>query len=256
MDITPLVVPAVAFGAALTIDVTIATIARFRDKTITFWNWALPIALLHILFIGIGFSFFWELVRQFPLIAPLIGTGGFILVTFLIYEVGSKACGKVPLVSISKKIADWLNISEDSGRRWVVWIAVTLDALVSGPATTMLARHAHWNTAAAIISFLIVGVAVAAITYIAILISRKLARTRFHSNGLMVGWLMLGLFLEMSVIEGFGILSLWGGFSDQANLAVSIGLSGWISAGFFFINWKKIQTHQLSEVKETLSDKG
>lgn len=252
MEIILLIGPAAALGAGLTIDVAIATLSRFHDKTITFWNWALPIAILHVLFIGVGFTFFWELVRHFPLIAPIIGTGGFLLVTLLIYEVGVKASGKVPYISISKGLATILSVSENSGRKAVVWIAVTLDALVSGPATTILAHQGQWGTLEAIISFLIVGAIVAAATYGAILVSRYFAKTHFHSTNLMTNWLVFGIFLEMVVIQGFGVLSLWGGLSDEADLIMSIIISTAIILSFFALRWNEIYTHQHEEAQETL----
>ncbi len=253
MEISPLLLPAVALGAALTIDVTIATVSRFRDTTITFFNWALPIALLHIIFIGAGFTFFWELVRRYPLTAPVIGTFGFVLVTLLMYEVAWKARGKIPYLSISKGIATILRVSEDSGRRFIVWIAVTLDALVSGPMTVMLAEFADWSPTEAVVSFLIVGCTVAAITYVAILTSRRIAQARFKSTAPMVRWLAFGTFLEMTVIEGFGILSLWGGYSTDANLTTSVILSGGLSTCFFIIYWSEVNIHQHIEAQETLA---
>lgn len=250
MEIQALLLPAAALGTGLAIDVSIATVARYRDTSLSFFNWTLPIAAYHVVFQAIGFLVFWKFLIEFPNLATLVGAAGFTLVALLVYEILCKVCGAEPNISISHGLALVFRINEADSRRMIVQIAVSLDALVSGPATTMLAEAMTWHVSDALFVFLIAGVVVAIITECALLVSRMLSKVTFSSIEILAYWFIIGTFLELSVIGGFGILSLWAGFSDNANLYVSIGIAAFLLSYFFISHWLHIYTHEYDEAKQ------
>lgn len=250
MEIQTLLLPAAALGTGLAIDVSIATIARYRDRSLSFLNWTLPIAAYHVAFQAIGFLLFWEFLKEYPYLGPLIGTCGFLLVFALVYEILCKVRGVIPRISISGLLTKVWNIDEADSRRRIVQIAVSLDALVSGPATSMVAKTMSLSTNEALVLFVLAGVVVAIITQGALLLSKRLGLVQFSSIGILAYWFTIGTFVELSVIGGFGILSLWGGVSQTANLYVSIGIAAFLLALFFISHWSDIYTHEYEEAKE------
>ena len=61
--------------------------------------------------------------------------------------------------------------------------------------------------------------------------------------------------MELSVIGGFGILSLWAGWSQAANLYISIGIAAILLAWFFTSHWSEIYTNEYEEAKEMIDEK-
>ena len=252
MEIQSLLLPAAALGTGLAIDVSIATIARYRDTSLSLFNWTLPIAAYHVAFQAIGFLIFWEFLKEYPYLGPVFGTFGFLLVLALVYEILCKIRGVKACLSISWVLTTAFNINETSSRRLIVHIAVSLDALVSGPATSMVAKTMSFTTTDAFVLFVLAGVVVAFITQGALLVSIRLARIQFSSTGILAYWFTIGTFVELSVIGGFGILSLWAGVSQAANLFVSIGVASFLLTCFFIAHWSDIYTHEYEEAKEMI----
>ena len=248
-----LLLPAAALGTGLAIDVSIATIARYRDTSLSFFNWTLPIAAYHVAFQAIGFLLFWEFLKEYPYLGPLVGTFGFLLVAALVYEILCKVCGVMPRISISGLLTKLWNIDENSGQRLIAHIAVSLDALVSGPASLMVAKNISLTTSEALLLFVLAGVVVAIMTHGALLLSKRLGLMQFSSIGFLAYCFTIGTFLELSVIGGFGILSLWGGVSHTANLYISIGVAAFLLAWFFIAHWSDIYTHEYEEAKKMIT---
>ena len=255
MEIQSLLLPAAALGTGLAIDVSIATIARYRDTSLSFFNWTLPIAAYHVAFQAIGFLLFWEFLKEYPYLGPVVGVAGFLLVFALVYEILCKMCGVAPKISISHLLAAICNINETDSRRLIVQIAVSLDALVSGPATSMVAKTMSLQTTEALLLFALAGIVVATVTHGVLLVSRRLALMQFSSIGVLAYWFTIGTFVELSVIGGFGILSLWAGVSQAANLYVSIGIAAFLLTLFFILNWSNIFSHEYEEAKEMIDAK-
>ncbi|HEY0964523.1 MAG TPA: hypothetical protein VGE31_01875, partial [Candidatus Paceibacterota bacterium] len=169
MDLTTFLLPASLMGVGIAIDVTIATVSKFRDRELSARNWTLPITATHILFPAIGYYLFWGLAETFPGTRLVLGLVGFLLVTAFIYEVVCEATDTKPIFGISAWIGDLFGFHPDDSRRFVAILAVSWDALWSGPAKSAQAEASGWSAFEVSLSFFIAGAVVAGIAQGALL---------------------------------------------------------------------------------------
>jgi hypothetical protein len=245
-----LFISALVLGAGLAIDVAIATIARFRDKTLTFMSWTLQVVLLHILFISASYFLSLGITQQFPILRPTIGVIGFCLVMSLVYQVTFEALGKEPAFRLTSGFEKF-GLTDHSSKRLVVLIAITLDALVSGPviAPWIAALNSSIDLS---IFFLTVGIGVGAVTQIAVLIASGLRKRKFDSAEKMARWFTQAKYIELSVIGGFGIASPWQSMWGNSNLYLSILFMAVLMGLVWIKNYKIILTTELEDAKEAI----
>lgn len=242
---------ALIFGAGLAIDVSIATLARFQDKSLTLLSWTIPIVVLHI--IGLSGSYLLSLgtARQFPALQPVIGVFGFLLVMWLVNKVTKEALGH----EHSSRLMDWLErqgISDHSASRVIVAVALSIDAAVGGPVIEPWISNLN-NLSDLAVFFLAVGVGVGVVTHIAVSLADRLRNRRFNSPEKMARWFAWAKYIELSVIGGFGISAPWQSIWGNSNLYVSIMIMA-VMMGFIWIrNYQVIFAVELKKAKEAIT---
>lgn len=61
-----LAIPSQLMGLGIAIDVILATLAKYRDKDLGFWNWTFLIMCTHIGLPALGYYGFWGLSQTYP----------------------------------------------------------------------------------------------------------------------------------------------------------------------------------------------
>jgi hypothetical protein len=252
IGLTTFLVPSILMGLGVAIDVFIATVVKFKDDNLSWKSWTLPVTITHIAFPAIGYFLFWNLTTALPFAKTTLGTVGFVLVGLFVYEVLCEAAGLTPKFGISKTISRIFGFAEDDARLFIAILAVSWDALWSGPAKAAQAAAGNWNEAQVILSFIIAGVVVAIMAELALFFASRLRRKKFTDAFALARFNACGKFIELSVIGGFGILSLWHAFSHAATLYQSISLAALILAIVFIFIRRPLKETQLKEAKEAI----
>jgi hypothetical protein len=244
--------PSITMGIGIAIDVALATVAKYRDNDMTALNWTLPIACTHIGFPAFGYYGFWGLGLRFPTLNILFGFAGFTLVALFLYEVMCEWVGAKPKIAISKWIGGVFGFSEADSRRIVTILAVSWDALWSGPAKAAQAAAGHWTTDEVQFSFVVAGLVVALVAWIFLKVAERMRHKKFDDPEQLNKMNLRGKFALVSVIGGFGVLSLWQGVLGDANLLASIAVAAALTAVFFLFWKKELHTFGLEEAKENV----
>ena len=239
-------------GAGFAIDVAIVTISRFRDQSLTFKNWTAPIAGFHILFLTISYFVFWSAVEKYPWLKPVVGISGFLLMSFVVYEVVCKNLDLEPRFSLSALLEKWLPIPQQSGNRIVAGIAISLDALLGGPAVSIVAHDAEWALTQVLWSFLIVGLTVGGIAEWALWFAKRLRQKEFKSVRVFCFWLIVGAFLEIAVLGGFALMALLKGVVGEGSPMASVLLSATGVALYGTTVWSKLLAANYRRAKESI----
>lgn len=187
-------------GFGIAIDVGIATIARFSSFSNEHYarDWVRKITSTHILFPMIGYYLTVVAARLLPTLSTAIG---------LI------AAGLIVYLLISAFI-DWMNPDESPESSagvagWALVLAVSWDALLSGPAKS--AQAMSWSTMEVLFSFIIAGVVVWIVASLTSKMARKMAATFVRDETSLKKLAFrqtLFLFLEFSILGYFGALAL------------------------------------------------
>jgi len=244
--------PSILMGVGIAIDVAIATFSKFRDRGMSYKNWTLPIMGTHIAFPAVGYYLFWGLRREFEILSPILGAIGFLFVLAFVYEVVSETVGKEPIFGISAWIGKTIGLQEDDSRRFVAILAVSWDALWSGPAKAAQAVAGNWETNEVILSFPVAGITVALVAQAALIGARFLRKKKFKSAGEMANWFHWGKYAELSVIGGFGILSLVESVTHRGNLYWSIAAAAFLLIFVWAVFRKEISASSLQEAEEAI----
>lgn len=246
-------------GFGIAIDVTLATLARFRHKSMGWKNWTLPITITHVLFPAFGYYVFWGLSELFNWLAFILGVSGALLVSLFLYEAFCEWSGRTARFSISGWLEERINrFGLAVPVLWATILAVSWDALFSGPAKAAQAQVANWTAFEVSISFIIAGITVAVIAQLALVATnhlRYLVESRWggkleHEHKIVM-FNISGKYLEATVIGGFGVLALWTGitFGHVGNLYSSILVASLIFFVLFTLNWQRIKAEALTELK-------
>jgi hypothetical protein len=242
-------IPSILMGLGVAIDVFIATVAKFKDESLSWKSWTLPVTLTHVLFPAVGYFLFYNLSTAFPFAHTALGSLGFILVALFVYEVICEAAGKEPVFGISKMIGSIFSFAEDGARTFIVILAVSWDALWSGPAKAAQATAGNWTDFQVGLSFAIAGIVVALTAELALWCARRLRTKRFSNPYSLAQFNIIGTFVELSVIGGFGVLSLWHVFNPSVSLYQSISLTSLVLIVIFTLIQKPLKATQLAEAK-------
>ncbi len=233
-------------GMGIAIDVAMATVSKFQDRSTTFWNWTLPIMATHIGFPALGYYGFWGLRYEFPGLSSALGVVGFLFVLAFVYEVVCETIGIEPVFGISSSFSNMMGLKENDTRRFIAILAVSWDALWSGPAKAAQAAAGNWTTAEVVLSFPVAGVTVAVIAQLSLIVARLLQKQKFESANEMASWFFWGKYVELSVIGGFGVLSLMQVLANGVNLYWSVA----IAAALLGVVW----TRFVSEISKSSQD--
>ena len=245
-------IPSDLMGVGIAIDVMLATIAKFGDDDLSFRNWTLPIMATHIGFPALGYYGFWGATQAWPWLGPTFGIIGAVFVVLFIYEVFSAWIGHKPIFGISASIGRLFGFEEDDARRMVAIMAVSWDALWSGPAKAAQANAGGWTDWEVGFSFLIAGLVVATAAQLSLNIAMRLRRQKFDDVAKMSRYSMFGMFAETSVIGGFGVLSLSQGLGISDNIYQSIGVAAAVMGILFLLFFKRIREHTLDEAHKAI----
>lgn len=224
IGIESFLIPSILMGIGVAIDVALATLAKFQDESLSWRNWTLPVTLTHTFFPAFGYFLFWSLDEALPMAHTALGVTGFILVMLFLYEVLMESFGKEPVFGLSAWVSKKLGFSAGDARTYIAVLAVSWDALWSGPAKAAQASAGAWTGFEVILSFIIAGVVVATIAELSLTTARFLRSRRFSNAKKLAVSTIIGKYFELSVIGGFGVLSLWNALSGNADLYASISI--------------------------------
>jgi len=79
-------------------------------------------------------------------------------------------------------------------------------------------------------------------------------RIHFSNTNLLTQLNLGGTFFELSIIGGFGAMSLWTAFSDESDLYISIISTAFILLVLFIIKWQELSLYALQEATENIVD--
>jgi hypothetical protein len=232
--------PSLVIGISITIDVFIVTLSKFRNATLSIKNWTIPLTFLHVILLMIGYFSFWWIAETYPETETVLNLFAFGLIALLIYEIICESIDIKPVFGISSWLSKIISLSKDTSKHFVAIIAISLDAFSCGPAMSTEAIDNDWSFIEISLSFLIIGITVAAFTQLALVGAWLFRKIEFHDTKKLTYLNFYGKYIELSVIGGFGILPLWkstGLFLSEVSLLSSILISSLvIIVVFIFIN--------------------
>ena len=259
--------PCFLMGFGIAVDVIIATVSQFRNQSLSVKSWSLPIAGTHILFPAFGYYGVWGLLKFFEttdivflglelsLLAPymsfLLGLVGFVLVALFVYEVFCETADIEPFFAISEWFSELVGLDKDDARLFIAILAVSWDALWSGPAKA--ATTEGWSNTEVFWSFFVAGAAVFIFAQVALFIALQMRKAEFHNVIGMSRFTFWGKLTELSVIGGFGVLSLWSGIYGEGNIYSSIAIAAGIMSFLFFVYGGRIAANEQDEAEEAVS---
>ena len=247
-----LLFPSVAMGIMIAIDVSIATVGKIRDWHISTWNWTLPVTVAHVVLLLIGYLVFWKLALEYPWLRPTLGVIGFILVGFLVFAIIKEIlCAPEPC-GITETIEKQARDKTRRVRHAVHILAVSWDALLTGPIFAIKATAQVWSTQEVIVALCIVGIMVALIAEVALFATIKLRNIRYNDVTKLARFNLVARFTELSVIGGFGLHSLLQGLFSTGDLLHGIAGSAIIMLFIFWILRTQLWQHALADAHKTI----
>ena len=241
-------------GLGIAIDVAIATLAQFRDRTMSLKTWTLPVTITHILFPAAGYYSWWLLGETQPLLLVPLGLIAFGLITLYLFETFCDSIDRQPPFSISDRAKALLpKLREVGVSRTLMILAVSMDALWSGPAKAAQTVSGDWSAALVLVSFVLAGLVVATVAQLALVAARTLYHVRFSDNSMLALVLVVAKYWVFVILGGFGVLSLWNAFSFQlglGNLFTSMTIAAIIFAPLWGMFWGQLLIEQEREVAE------
>ncbi len=241
-------------GVGIAIDVTIATTAKFRDTELSWKTWTVPITLTHVCFPAIGYYLFWGVGQVFPQAELALGIVGFALVALFLYEVICESAGYKPIFGISDFVSKMFGLEEDDSRRFIAILAVSWDALWSGPAKAAQATAGSWSDEEVFISFFVAGLTVAIIAQLALGIAFLLRKVQFRDALNMGRFNLVAKWFELSVIGGFGVLSLQQGLFGNGSLYSSIAIASIVLFVLFVCFLNGLLENEIADAREAVED--
>ncbi len=222
-----------ALGVAMTIDVTVVTLAKFQDRKVNILKWVIPLTLLHVLFFGVAYSIAWTADQSFSgsLHLKITGMIGFSIIMYVVYLQYCEAIDIEPY--FSPPDLDHTHL--------LLMVGVTWDALFlgfAGPAMVpveTLSEYSRMLTA--------IGVAVSVTATLATLAATLLRKIKFKNITFMQNFNIFGKFLAVMVLTFFGISSLLKGFEFEAesSFVLAIILSFTFTQLAFLIKKERIE---------------
>jgi hypothetical protein len=248
-----LIFPSILMGLGIAIDVAIATISRFRDQTMDFRNWTAPVAASHIVLPAFGYYSWWILGANFVQFGLILGILAFSMISIFLYETFCDWIDASPLVSLSP-ITDLAiaRFTSGSSSHLIVVLAVSMDALWSGPAKAAQAESGQWSSLEVVVSFFIAGAVVALVAELSLIVAKILNRISFKGTKALAVFLIGGKFLEATILFAFGLLSLWNAFSawfGLGTLADCIIISATVMVALWVIYGRRLYQVEFAELK-------
>ena len=219
-------------GLGIGIDVVLGTFSRIKYLTKpTSWLWIRRITFTHIAFPMIGYYGFIELFYLFPSLRIILGLIAFGLIVFFLFDI----------------VRGWLEkdieTEEDQPFAWAVVLAVSWDALFSGPAKS--SQAINWNQTEVFLSFFLAGLVVTVLAIVAVQISffiQRIAKTKldFSTDKLVFAHIFM-MFAEFMIFAYFGLLALLRySFSSELPVIYIWIISAIIGIVVFSVIWRSL----------------
>jgi len=256
------IIPSILMGLGIAVDVAIATVVRFRDSTMTFRSWTAPVALAHVLLPAAGYYLWWILGSAAPALSLPLGLLAFTLISLFLLEAFYEWIGSKPPFALSDFAAGALAGSgraTDHRSGMLAIMAVSMDALWSGPAKAAQVSSGNWGTTEVLLSFVIAGVVVAVVAEAALILANLLRRIKIRDLTKMSVALVLGKFAEMAVLGAFGLLALWNAFSPWIGLGSlfkCLGLAAILAMLLWLVHWNALMKQQRAELCAEMDSPG
>jgi predicted outer membrane lipoprotein len=242
-------------GIGIAIDVFLATVGDFMNESLTFWNWTLPLSGLHVVLPFIGYYGFYEMIQHYPELSWILGTLAFVILAAFIYEVIASSAGYEPIfwLAPTAMISRAFGFKEDDARRFIALMAVSWDALWSGPAKSAAAEAGQWNDWEVGFSFIIAGIVVALVAQLGLVVAKALRQQKFANTQKLAERTYLGKQVELSVIGSFGVLSLLVGYSVSDSIVISLIVSTVIITSIFRVMRNQIMAEELKSAEKAIN---
>jgi hypothetical protein len=240
-------------GFGLVIDVCVYTLFMFHDRTLSIRNWVLPITYYHLALLGIVCSVIW-LFGHSPLVLTLLGLSGGIFITLLLYESVCDGIGKDPFFSLTNFVNDRFNRGGVSIFNPLI-LAVSWDAALSSPG--IFTQVKEYSLESLMVGLIIIGLTIAAFTWLALLVARRLNRNGFDSAKKLAGFSIIGKWIQCSVIGSFGVSAYWLGFTayqktPSNNEVASLIIASLLTTLVLWTLRRKLWTHGKKEAETAI----
>lgn len=242
----------ILLGFSMAIDLFIATVSRFHDPTLNYKNWALPLALTHSAFPAISFALFWFVGNQSNNPQLILGLSGFILITIVVQEIFFEALGKKPIFDLSGFLSWLFRLNRLTSQRTMLILSVSWDALGCGAVVTGQAEAGQWSLSSTVVAFVIYGLIAGLTAGLAVHKCVEWRKSNFHDSDTLGRVNFWGVFATLSVISGFGFMSLWFAFDREANLYISMLITTTIFSFLFIVLRKKLWREAEHEAVEAI----
>ena len=181
-------------GCGIGADVAIATFVRAHQlsKQKQTLYWVVGVTSTHTVFPMLGYLLAYFSIQSIPLLTPIVGVLAFLFIAYFLLQ----------------ELKDYLSADEggcvdrQSLVTFALILAVSWDALWSGPAKS--AQVVNWPNELVWISFILVGFLVALCAYAGLFLAKRFKNVSAESSVFIV----LGLWIQYSVIAYFGLLAL------------------------------------------------
>ncbi len=251
------VIPSILMGLGIAIDVAIATLARFRDATMTLRSWTIPVAIAHILLPAFGYYSWWALGQSSAIFIVPLALLAFALITVFLHETFAGWIDSAPTVSLKPFLAVAMQaIPKSQQGQLLAILAVSMDALWSGPAKAAQADVGNWNWVLVALSFFVAGAVVAIIAQASLLAAKWLNRISFTNDRSLARSMVIAKYIETSVLFGFGVLTLWniaGAWAGEPSLISAILIASILMLPIWAAYWKRLNVVQFNELDQNVS---
>lgn len=219
-------------GVSISIDVLFGTVANFKDTSLSFKNWSLPLMIFHIILLLVGSYLLWTAVELDITNERVVATIGFGLISWLVVDLLWQALTSNTLPYGPNWLAIKAGVDEESSSRILAMLAVSFDALFVG-----LANPA--NNLSMFLVAIIAGAVVAICTQAALLVARMLRSIQFAGHK-MTAFNIFGSFCSITAINTFGIMALSRACSQEAGLLHAATLSALIIGIVYIVTFRQL----------------
>ncbi len=236
-------------GVSISIDIFFYTLAKSAAERLDWRNWTVPVAVSHMVLMGIVVGMFYLLGHYFQLLRLPLGLLGATIIGRYLYELTSQWRNLKTKWSLTE------TLEERFGQSWPLsWIkasvlAVSWDCIpVAAGITTETDIWTGFQLAGGL---LIVGITVATTTQASLLLSSATRRWVGEVTkttkvcGLLFGnWLvlcLLGAFFFLALINS---IAPWLSSVEDLEVYHTLPVSAILAIGFFIIHWQALWAEQ------------
>jgi hypothetical protein len=249
-------IPSMLMGLGIAIDVAVATLARFRDASMSFRSWTVPVALAHIILPAFGYYSWWVLGQSSAVFIVPLALLAFALISVFLHETFAGWIDSTPTMSLRPILAIAMQaVPKSQQGQLLVILAVSMDALWSGPAKAAQADVGDWNWVLVAFSFFVAGAVVAIIAQASLMAAKWLNRISFSNDYSLARSMVIAKYIETSVLFGFGVLTLWniaGDWAGEPSLISAIWIASIVMFPIWASYWTRLNVVQFNELNQNI----